>query len=91
MSTYHLITNNSKIQSEIAEYKKNVINVVNSIAYIWKMHNWSGNYENTNARETYDKKKLWKAFCTELTVRAGGETGRTGSDCSLLPNFGTTK
>ena len=44
ISTYHLITDNSKIDFEINEYKKNIINEVGSIGYIWKMHNWSGNY-----------------------------------------------
>ena len=77
LSTYHLITDNSKIKSEIAEYKKNVIDVVNSTAYIWKMHNWSGNYKNTNARNPTTRRSCGRPFAPELTVRAGGEAGRT--------------
>ena len=54
MSTYHLITDNNKINEEINEYKNNVINKTGSIGYIWKMHNWSGNYNN----ETLEKKQI---------------------------------
>ena len=47
----YLITDNNNIDKEIETYKKNVIDVVNSTAYIWKMHNWSGNHNNINPRE----------------------------------------
>tara|TARA_B100001250_G_scaffold127208_1_gene108273 strand:+ start:252 stop:1259 length:1008 start_codon:yes stop_codon:yes gene_type:complete len=79
VSTYHLITDNSKINEEIESYKKNVINIVNSIAYIWKMHNWSGNHENINPREKTKRRSCGRPFAPELTVRAGGSLGRTGS------------
>ena len=55
LSTYHLITDNSKINFEINQYKRNVIDLVNSQAYIWKMHNWSGNYNNINKRSSLEK------------------------------------
>ena len=79
VSTYHLITDNSKINEEIESYKKNVINIVNSIAYIWKMHNWSGNHENINPREKTKRRSCGRPFAPELTVRAGGSLGRTGA------------
>ena len=79
VSTYHLITNNENINEEIELYKNNVINVVDSIAYIWKMHNWSGNHDNINPREKTKRRTCGRPFAPELTVRAGGEIGRTGS------------
>ncbi len=79
ISTYHLITDNSKINEEIESYKKNVINVVKSVAYIWKMHNWSGNHDNINPREKTSRRSCGRPFAPELTVRAGGSIGRTGA------------
>ena len=79
VSTYHLITDNSQIDYEISEYKNNVISQVNSLAYIWKMHNWSGNYDNTNPRKKTDRRSCGRPFAPEITIRAGGEAGRTGA------------
>ena len=80
LSTYHLITNNYKIDYEVEEYKKNIININQIKAYIWKMHNWSGNYDNTsNERQMVKKRSCGRPFAPELTVRAGGEKGRTGA------------
>ena len=79
VSTYHLITDNSQIDYEISEYKNNIISQVNSLAYIWKMHNWSGNYDNTNPRKKTDRRSCGRPFAPEITIRAGGEAGRTGA------------
>lgn len=79
LSTYHLITDNSKIEEEIEEYKKNVIDYVKTISYIWKMHNWSGNYSNLNPRKPTDRKTCGRPFAPEITIRAGGEIGRTAA------------
>lgn len=79
ISTYHLITDNNKVESEIESYKSNVINKVNSIAYIWKMHNWSGNYNNMNPRKPTERRTCGRPFAPELTVRAGGSAGRTAA------------
>lgn len=79
VSTYHLITDNSKIEEQIKSYQENVINVVKSTAYIWKMHNWSGNYNNQNARKPTERRTCGRPFAPELTVRAGGKPGRTAS------------
>ena len=51
VSTYHLITDNENVNNEILSYKNNVINKTNVTAYIWKMHNWSGNFDNKNPRK----------------------------------------
>ena len=80
VSTYHLVTNNNNIEEEIELYKSNVINELgNNNAYIWKMHNWSGNYENPNPRKLTDRKSCGRPFAPEITVRAGGATGRTAA------------
>jgi radical SAM protein with 4Fe4S-binding SPASM domain len=79
ISTYHLITDNSKTNFEIEEYKKNVINKVGSVGYIWKMHNWSGNYDNLNPRAKTERKSCGRPFAPEITIRAGGEKGRASA------------
>ncbi len=79
LSTYHLITDNNKIDFEIGEYKKNVIDKIDLQSYIWKMHNWSGNYENKNARFSLERKTCGRPFAPEITIRAGGASGRTSS------------
>ena len=79
LSTYHLITDNSKLSYEVEEYKKNVIKETQTLAYIWKMHNWSGNYENKNSRKKTERKSCGRPNAPELTVRAGGEKGRTAA------------
>lgn len=79
ISTYHLITNNLNVRYEIEQYKKNVISHVGSIGYIWKMHNWSGNYKNQNERKKTDRRSCGRPFAPEITIRAGGSIGRTGA------------
>ena len=79
LSTYHLVTDNSQIDFEIESYKKNVINKIDVQSYIWKMHNWSGNYENKNKRISTERRSCGRPFAPELTVRAGGDEGRTAA------------
>ena len=79
LSTYHLITDNEKIEFEIEQYKKNIIIPLNTLGYIWKMHNWSGNYNNPNPRKKNDRRSCGRPFAPEITIRAGGEKGRTGA------------
>tara|TARA_B100001121_G_C18149989_1_gene371846 strand:+ start:199 stop:399 length:201 start_codon:yes stop_codon:yes gene_type:complete len=51
--------------------KRIVIDVVNSTTYIWKMHNWSRNYKNTNARKPTARHSCGRPFvpytCDELS------------------------
>jgi len=79
VSTYHLITDNNNVNDEILSYKNNVINKTNVTAYIWKMHNWSGNFDNKNPRKKTDRRSCGRPFAPELTIRSGGEAGRTGA------------
>jgi MoaA/NifB/PqqE/SkfB family radical SAM enzyme len=79
VSTYHLITDNDKLEQEINLYKDNVINELGVTSYIWKMHNWSGNYDNPNPRKLNERKSCGRPFAPEITVRAGGLPGRTAA------------
>ncbi len=79
LATYHLVTDNSKLRYEVDQYKLNVINKTNVLSYIWKMHNWSGNYENKNARKKTERRSCGRPNAPELTVRAGGDINRTAA------------
>jgi radical SAM protein with 4Fe4S-binding SPASM domain len=79
VSTYHLILDPTKVDEEINEYKNNVINKVGNTGYIWKMHNWSGNYNNKNLRLATDRRSCGRPFAPELTIRAGGQPGRSSA------------
>jgi MoaA/NifB/PqqE/SkfB family radical SAM enzyme len=79
ISTYHLILNPEKVEEEINEYRNNIINKIENIGYIWKMHNWSGNYENKNPRLAKNRRSCGRPFAPELTIRAGGEESRTNA------------
>lgn len=75
ISSYHLITDNSKQDWEVEQYRKNFIDEVGLDAEIWKMHNWSGVYENPNER-IGNKKTCGRPFAPEITIRAGGLDGK---------------
>jgi MoaA/NifB/PqqE/SkfB family radical SAM enzyme len=79
ISTYHLITDNNEIDNEIQFYKNNVINKLNVTSYIWKMHNWSGNFSNPNPRIKSSRKSCGRPFAPEITIRAGGSIGKTSA------------
>ena len=79
LSTYHLITDNNQLAFEVEEYKKNVVKKTEVLSYIWKMHNWSGNYENKNERIGLKKTSCGRPFAPEITIRAGGKEGRTSA------------
>ena len=76
LSTYHLITDNNNIQYEIDQYKTNIINKLGTTSYIWKMHNWSGNFDNQNKRLKTQRRTCGRPFAPEITIRAGGALGR---------------
>jgi len=79
ISSYHLILDNNQIESEIEKYRKNVIDRLGTIGYIWKMHNWSGNYNPEYGRESAVKRTCGRPFAPEITIRAGGNHGQTGA------------
>lgn len=78
IASYHLITDNDKVDFEIEQYKKNWIEPTDSLAEVWKMHNWSGVYENPNERSG-KVKTCGRPFAPEITIRAGGLDGKTGA------------
>jgi len=75
ISSYHLITDNSKTDWEVEQYRKNFIDEIGLDAEIWKMHNWSGVYENPNER-IGNRKTCGRPFAPEITIRAGGLDGK---------------
>lgn len=76
LMTYHLITDNSDMPNEVRQYRQNIIEPSGVQSYIWKMHNWSGNFDNPNPRAMSEKRSCGRPLAPELTVRAGGEDGR---------------
>jgi hypothetical protein len=78
ISSYHLILDNLKTEWEVEQYRNNFIDTVGVQAEIWKMHNWSGVYENPNER-IGSKKTCGRPFAPEITIRAGGLDGGTGA------------
>lgn len=71
VASYHLILDNDNIEYEIEQYRNNFIDVVDSYAEIWKMHNWSGEYDSNYKRKGV-KRTCGRPFSPDLTVRAGG-------------------
>jgi len=88
ISTYHLITDNNKLDFEVEEYKR-LISEFGCKAYIWKMHNFSGNYNNdVNPRLKTKRKTCGRPFADELTVRAGGLNGQMASVTACCQTLG---
>ena len=80
LSSYHLVLDNNKAEEQVSLYRKNVIEKLNiKKAYIWRMHNWSGNYGNKNPRKGLKKTSCGRPFAPELTIRAGGLKDRTSA------------
>jgi MoaA/NifB/PqqE/SkfB family radical SAM enzyme len=78
IASYHLILDNDQVDYEVEQYKNNFIDEVGTFAEIWKMHNWSGAYENPNERKG-GVKTCGRPFAPEITIRAGGLDGKTGA------------
>ena len=88
ISTYHLITDNNNINFEVEEYKK-LASEFRCKAYVWKMHNMSGNYENqSNPRMEVKKKTCGRPLADELTVRAGGLDGKMAAVTACCQTLG---
>lgn len=85
--SYHLITNNDQVDYEVDQYRKNFIDELGIKSEIWKMHNWSGVYENPNTREG-GVKTCGRPFAPELTVRAGGLDGKLASIAPCCQTLG---
>lgn len=79
VSSYHLILDNEKIDYEIEQYKTNFIEELETVGYIWKMHNWSGNYAPNYQRSKTTRKSCGRPSAPEITIRAGGIDGQLGA------------
>jgi len=79
ISSYHLIIDNENIEYEVDQYRKNWIDPVECVGYIWKMHNWSGNWTPKYGRAAPAKKTCGRPFAPEITVRSGGLNGLQGA------------
>jgi len=88
VSSYHLILDHNQIDYEVEQYKKNFIDVVGCLGYIWKMHNWSGNYQPAYIRKAKDRKTCGRPFAPEITIRAGGLGDHNGAVTSCCQTLG---
>lgn len=79
VSSYHLITDNSQIEYEVEQYRSNFIDELGTVGYIWKLHNWSGNYQPVYVRNSKVRKSCGRPNAPEITVRAGGLDGKFGA------------
>ena len=79
VSSYHLILDNDNVEHEIDEYRSNFIDPLGTIGYIWKMHNWSGNWSPEYDRKSPEKRTCGRPFAPEITIRAGGVNGLRGA------------
>jgi radical SAM protein with 4Fe4S-binding SPASM domain len=79
ISSYHLILDNNNIEYEVNSYRNNFIDDLGIIGYIWKMHNWSGNYDPEYKRDLSKRRTCGRPFAPEITIRAGGISGLKGA------------
>lgn len=75
IDSYHLILDPKQIEYEIDQYQQNFIFEIGTKSYIWKMHNWSGNYTPGYERDKRKRRTCGRPASPELTVRAGGLNG----------------
>ena len=77
--TYHLITNNEEIETELEKYKK-IVNDLGVKTEIWKMHNWSGVQDISGIGERKGAvKTCGRPFSPDVVIRAGGLDGKKGA------------
>jgi len=77
-SIYHLVTGEIDKDDEIQLYQK-IAEYTSCLSYVWKMHNWSGNRDINSRSIMHERKSCGRPFANEITIRAGGEPGRTGA------------
>lgn len=87
---YHLITDPDRENEEIQEYKSNWEDYTQSTSEIWKMHNWSGVWDNQIfLRKKSEQRSCGRMFQPVVEVRAGGIDGHQGAVvacCMVLGN-----
>jgi organic radical activating enzyme len=80
IGSYHLILDNNNVEFEIDNYINNWVNHVPGIkASIWKMHNWSGVYDEVTWRKRPEKRSCGRPFSPDIIIRAGGNDGKQGA------------
>lgn len=82
IGSYHLILENGvPEQEQIQLYYDNFIKHIPGIqAGIWRMHNWSGQFESVDWRKKVKKKRsCGRPFSPDLIVRAGGNDNQEGA------------
>jgi len=80
IGSYHLIIDNDNIEFEVDKYIDNWVNKVPGIkASIWKMHNWSGLYDEVTWRKRPAKRSCGRPFSPDIIIRAGGNDGKQGA------------
>ena len=79
VSSYHLILDTDNIDYELAQYRSEFIDKLGTVGYVWKMHNWSGNWDPEYQRSSQTKRTCGRPFAPEITIRAGGTKGMMGA------------
>jgi len=81
IGSYHLILDNDNQDYEVEQYQKNFINKVPGIkASIWRMHNWSGVYDDITWRKKKEaRRSCGRPFSPDIIIRAGGNDGKKGA------------
>lgn len=75
VAVYSLINDPYAVQNEVEAYRK-LLEPHGIKIEIWKMHNWSGVYDNDDKRKG-QKRTCGRPFAPEITIRAGGINGHT--------------
>lgn len=78
VATYHLITDNDRVEEELAEYKT-ITQELGVKTEIWKMHNWSGAYDIGDNARSGNVKTCGRPFSPDIVIRAGGTDGKRGA------------
>ena len=77
VATYHLITDTDNQEEELEKYKK-LVKKLGVKSEIWRMHNWSGVYDNKDKRNGIVK-TCGRPFSPDVVIRAGGLDGQRGA------------
>ena len=77
VATYHLITDNDNQEEELEGYKE-LVKKLGVKSEIWRMHNWSGVYDNKDKRSG-KVKTCGRPFSPDVVIRAGGLDGQRGA------------
>ena len=79
LDSYHLLLDPTRVEYEVAQYQQNFIFPIGTEAFIWKQHNWSGNYSPEYTRNDKKRRTCGRPFANEITFRAGGLNGLQGA------------